>query len=762
MSATSSDLANQRPQRRTPRQRQVAVLALLLTLGAAAFSLSDLSKAQDDGTPCPSGDSAAAMGAVLRYFLSEGQLLYKSGDLHGAASAWEQDLVEVRKQGLKSKEGKLLEALGNVYERLGDRSKAYAYNEQALAIAREVADRAGEGRYLSNLGTIRQSRGDYPKALVHHEQSLAIRREIRDASGQMRSLNNLCAVYRNLGDFPSALAHGAQSLELARETGDRAAEAAVLNNLGSVYVDIRDYSKALALSEQCLAINREIGDRAGEGGALTRLGSIYQQTGDFSKAIAQHEQALAIVRAVGDRAGEAATLNNLGSAFDSLGDKRQALAHFDQALAIIRAIGNRAWEGQCLNNLGTAYQGLGDYPKALTHYAQSLAIRRETGIDPTGTEANIGDVYLEQGRFDEARTIFERLGASLRLGRYYLRAGAPAKARAHFVRSLKENQGTGNTDLLLADHIGLGLAYEALKQYAKARAQYLEAVEMIERQSAALTAPHRQPFFAGKVGGFPRLESYEGLVRVSVKLRDPAAAFHWAERTKAWGLPADPAPAEDPIAQPIIALKDQHGVVKWQYKLRLLEIEQELPLLSEAHLAPRGHRGQAHPTDAAVHHPPSIAIADLELPPGEALIAYEVTEPATYAWLIQDGRITKTLTIPLTRKALTEEVERYRGAVQPPDATAERKGRARQLGGRLYRLLFEGFAPLLTKTQRVTLIPDEVLHLLPFEALVIGAPTKTPSAATGRGAAPKRGRYLGDRYHLTYAQSAIALTQARR
>ena len=69
----------------------------------------------------------------------------------------------------------------------------------------------------------------------------------------------------------------------------------------------------------------------------------------------------------------------------------------------------------------------------------------------------------------------------------------------------------------------------------------------------------------------------------------------------------------------------------------------------------------------------------------------------------------------------------------------------------LYDLLLAGVLPEVKETDRVIIVPDGILGLLPFEALVVQA---------GKGL--QDSVFVGDRYTLTYYQSATVLALKRR
>jgi CHAT domain-containing protein/Tfp pilus assembly protein PilF len=259
---------------------------------------------------------------------------------------------------------------------------------------------------------------------------------------------------------------------------------------------------------------------------------------DFRGALEAWEKGLDLAKRMNNPQGISAFLTNIGIVYRNLGDYPGALSYFEQALKIKREIGGKKGGGADLTNIGNVYSDLGDYHKALSYYEQALKIEKDIGVPTRTSEANIGDVYLDQGRLRDAYEVFIRLNDPIRLGRYYLMVGNHRKAEEEFIKSFKwwtEAKEMPDAVILLANYVGLGLAYEGLGENKKAEEYYQKGIEFIEKQRGALGSAERERFLEGKVMGFSRLEPYEGMVRVLIKEKGKDAqreAFFYAEWAK--------------------------------------------------------------------------------------------------------------------------------------------------------------------------------------------------------------------------------------
>jgi len=147
--------------------------------------------------------------------------------------------------------------------------------------------------------------------------------------------------------------------------------------------------------------------------------------------------------------------------------------------------------------------------------------------------------------------------------------------------------------------------------------------------------------------------------------------------------------------------------------------------------------------------------------PKEVLLAYEVSERQTFDWLIQDGKVIKTMTIPISRKELTEQVKKHRGFFEGINSYPQLSRFDPLMGKELYNMLFQDFVPYLNKEEQIIIVPDEILGVLPFEALVVKLPAQVKMLTGNYGPYYRGVGYLGDLYAISYYQSATAFALAR-
>ena len=718
--------------------------------------------------------------------------IYKElGDYREALRYYEQALQIKREIGDKKSEGGILGNIGAVYSDLGNYPEALRYYEQALKIKKEIGDRTGEGNIHANIGIVYTDLGNYLKALQHLKQGLKLHREIGSKMAEGLILGNIGVVYDNLGEYPKARRYYEQSLQIKREIGDKKGEGDTFTNIGAVQAELDDYLAALLSYEQSLKIYREIGFKRGEGIVLGNIGIVYSDLGEYSRAQTYYEKSLQIKREIGDKRGEGDTLNNVGSIYVALGNYPEALRYYEQALRLKREIGERNEESNTLANIGVVHAIAGKYFEALEYYKQSLKIKKEIGVPTDTEEANIGDIYLEQGKMSKAYSIFRKLKSPIRLGRYYLMNQEYVKSREKFARSLEVDELSGHAGSILADYIGLGLSYEGLKDYTKAKEYYKKGIDLIEEQRTSLSGKERETFLAGKVMGFFRLEPYEGMVRVLMKESASGyekKALSYAERAKsrvflemlaAKGLkgrsPQDKETLEKDreFQQDFLVLNKRIAVLKGlgdkAPKGEKENLEKELEKTKSAYERFIKEVKLKNSEIASLISVSPVSIEEVQsiLDEDVTVLEYYTAQQKTYAWLVTKNDI-KTYEINLklidlqemADKCLIPNISNNSRRPKPvitlatdetykKETSKQKREKNRkqfyQVAHDFYKLIM---APVVKdiKTEKLIIVPHGVLHKVPFAALNDGT------------------QHLVDRYNLSVlpASSVIEYVVKKR
>ena len=119
-----------------------------------------------------------------------------------------------------------------------------------------------------------------------------------------------------------------------------------------------------------------------------------------------------------------------------------------------------------------------------------------------------------------------------------------------------------------------------------------------------------------------------------------------------------------------------------------------------------------YPQYASIKYPQPVKLSQLALNKGETIIEYEVTDPYTIGFVIRDGRVIKTFKVEKTRTELLSMITKYRSPFQEG---ADINEFSLNLSKSLTDLLIKPALSVLNKGERLIIIPDESLSLLPLK-----------------------------------------------
>ena len=442
-----------------------------------------------------------------------------------------------------------------------------------------------------------------------------------------------------------------------------------------------------------------------------------------------------------------------------------------------------------LNNLAGLYNDLGDYSKAEPLYKRSLAIR-EKALGPDHPDVaislnNLAGLYLADGRTGKAFNIFKKQDVPLGLGECYLAKSNYRKAEKEFKRFLSGSQKTGRKYFIIPYHIGLGLSYEGMRNFAKAKTHFRRAIDLIEAQWQTLGLSARKNFLAGRAGGnFFRLDAYEGMVRAIIKEKNKGyqkEALLYAEKVKSRTL------------LEMLAARGAKGVRKKGREVlaRDRRFQQEITMLRKrvsilTDLGTKAPKGEKELVEQGLNKTlqdyerfiNEVKLKDTEmaslitveatpiekiqslLDPSTTVLEYFTTKDKTYAWLITRDRVSvhelnlgKKSLLAMVNELLLPNISNRSRRPEPfitlstgkPQAGETGKQQRKKNRQRFLKATRDFYRSILgpledsIRTDRLIIVPHGALHKVPFAALNDGK------------------QFLVDKYALSAAPSSTVL-----
>jgi CHAT domain-containing protein len=517
--------------------------------------------------------------------------------------------------------------------------------------------------------------------------------------------------------------------------------------------------------------------------AAYNIGNYYAMNSDYSHALSFYLKASYYLRDLETNDDTLKCLNNIASIYISLGDYFKAHDYIYDAMKNIRPGDPGLFEPSLLINMGQIFQSLARSSQDPEYYSQALRcfssyINLEKTAGGMGLRLHalngIAGVYVDQGRLDEAKALLlpaldkvktDKTSALsgmtlLNLAAIALKNGEVAEAERYYREAQAAAKQSNDVLQLIRAAYGLGRCSERRNDYGQAISFYNEALGVInsagsrianDTNRAEFTSRSREPFQAlielcyklsgeGPAGTFER-----ELYRVSESYRARSFLEYLAKRSRRKdALPPDD--AGDLIADKLngerltllkgLSSGDRNQAGNEESQSRIKQIDDML----DAAVFDKQLQDDA---TAALALPVSLnTLQNTLLTDRTALVEYLLGDERSYLVFVTRNSFHL---VPLpSAQSIEDSLAAYLSFLEDPSISASKGLPAAQ---RLYTDLLrpaEGFIP--ASVDHLIIVPDGILFRLPFEALAL--PGAGPSSA---------GRYLNDRYIVSYAPSASAL-----
>jgi CHAT domain-containing protein len=606
---------------------------------------------------------------------------------------------------------------------------------------------------------------------------------------------NVGIIYYRLDRYNKALDHYERAREILASSGDETMRAVIDTNRSHVLMELDRHGEALALLESAAAAMQGAGQKLWA--AQTRFHIAYLQflRGNYNAALTTHYQAreqlvelgstqlvawcnheiaeiLLALNAFDDAAESAAAAR---ASFSELGMPYEAAqATFVHALA---AIGRQQFE-QAQGDLNEARQVFAqNNNKPLTAlvdtYLAELAIHRNSPSEGARFAASALRVFAQQKL--STRLAYARLLAA----RAAYEIGDLTRAARMGKTALESVEGSYAPVVAYQCHHLLGRIERDRKRGSLGLDSFRRAVEVIEKMRGGIAADEFKATFLRD-----KISAYEDAISACLDAGSDemvAEAFKLVESSKSRSL-------ADLLARYVRgAVRDGAGGMtpglKPETRERLSKLIEDLNWYSSQaglaedkgdqrsagvadryrHAVARCERQIAQlfrrmeieaPEFAELHRMQAASVSDLReaLKPGETVIEYFTTGDHVSAFIASREsfnvvrRIASKSEIERALATLRFQIEKFNYGT---DYVEAHFGQLRRGTNETLHQLYESvFAPLeaLVATDRLVIIPHGALHYVPFHALTDG------------------GRYLIDRFEISYAPSAavLRLCRARR
>ena len=526
-------------------------------------------------------------------------------------------------------------------------------------------------------------------------------------------------------------------LEAVRMWGDmrepeKGAHAAL--QLGDCYRQAKRYNDSLYYYNQSLKVKSARGPAKAI--AYNSIAAIYAELYERDLALQYYDKALKQARASKDISSRLQSLAGLAGLYYRHGEKRLAIDSIGQAQQLNRQQGNETAEADLLHLLGLIYQEGAQPEQAKKAFEDALAIYQKTNDVENLVKilCSISNLYLSS---DQKQPAFEKAEQAV---------------------SLAENQAaraTSNTDKLRARdlrwraHLSYARAQRAVGQKDLAATSYMRAMYNLEGiwWLASISTETSAAGF-----GQQREAPYKELIDLRVEQGDIHEAYALAEHAKGRALmsliearrtPGSPQKLDQDgrlrersrtIARLRTELLSSQLSPQQRAKLQTQIRDEEL-LLKEEQLQAEMEQFRKR---LVWSRPANVKrLQEKILRDKDTVLEYVLGENRSFAWLISPNEIFCEI-LP-GRKEIEKEVRQYIKLITaaPNHLFIERDmAQLEKLSEKLFAVLLDRLSEQMAPDRRLIIVPDGLLHYLPFEALT------------------HNGRYLLEEHEIVYLPSA--------
>lgn len=650
-------------------------------------------------------------------------LLRSQGEYEESFAALQRALTLARGDQRHGYQAKCLLRMGLVKWDLGDIAESERFfGEAAAAFLKTKDPRSYEfcAKCLELIRFYNQGKEDRKASLFYRsierfEAACLLGREIGIPDLQLKCLRQQSLTYLKMRKIELFAENSRKSLDISVLINHRTEQGRCLNNLGAYYQQRHDYSQAVKYFEDALSAARATNDRQTEAECLSNLGLIYRELGDPTQAQGCLRRAMELDERRGDAAAISVDLNNIGSVYLRRGLDEGSAAHLNQAMEsferclALQDVGDRdpVVCFAALNNMGIALHELKRHHNARLQFAKAMryAEGQNRVLERCHVLCNIAASFLDEENIDNAVT--------------YYRMAYELSSRHSF-----EN-------VWVASSVGLGRCFERKNDEASALSFYRTAMGTIEGMRARISSdPFLIGFARNKYEAFQR--AIHILARRQIERPSPerlAELFDIIERAKARAFLESVREARANIAEPDLSiLKERQRFISGNISdltramarrplssgdAQALENELEhaeqdyIRLISEMKTAGRTREDVPGDTSSIPEVQRILAAEDA------VLLEYFLGEPRSYLVIVSPISA-QLLVLPASRQ-IDSSLRAYLKLISDRSSDARAGFEAAERIGR--ELMPFDKAESLKKAKALIVVPDGILHNLPFEAV---------------------------------------------
>lgn len=614
--------------------------------------------------------------------------------------------------------------LARAYMALGKPDKAMEATRSALTHANSSGRPFAQALAFQTLADLHYELNEYEVARKYAQEGIRLFEALGNRRGYAHTLITLGLIASDLSNSERATSFYTQALSTSRVVNYRAGIVDALTYSGHLSAKEGRLHEAIEYYIAAGDNARELGDQLRQSWITSGLAYVYNQAGDGSRALEYYQRTLALRLEVDNLSAEASIYSRLAASYAAVEEYQKAAQFFEKAAGLYRLFNQSVFLFAALRDLGRVYENSGQFERAAQYYAQAKPLVAEAE-DPHGLAylmQGIGRLSERDSKWDAA---FENYSEALRLHRIardrrgeseamYRLAMLDAK-QGKLQIALRQLESTLQNDESLRREI----------QSPDLRASYLSDVRrhyeshidvLMQLHKANPAAGFMKQAFEASEQGRARslLESMQDSHRVETP-NDVSELRSRAEKLK------NELSAKANRRAELIRLGPGKSVAALNEEINELSDEYE-----RIESAIRFRRSRV-----AGFEPPKVSSLEQiqgQLDEGTVLLEYALGDERSYAWAVTanslDGfELPSRKTIESLARSLYVAISDSSRSVTNPSKPVLTEGRVSSIEINTATLSRMIIGPVLAKirSQRIVVVADGALHLVPFANLSLGS-----------------------------------------
>lgn len=431
-----------------------------------------------------------------------GDLYLKVKDLARAKEKLEKSLDI--KRNLKDP-FKLAEAyfdIGSVYYQYVDYANAEKSWKEALALYTQIGDFSGRVYTLSNIGLLEYVyHKTFDKAINTFAEAIRLSKEVQNDNNLAYCYQRIGNLYKENGNNELSKQYIDSSHVIYKNLGDLSKISSTLVDIGYYHMSRGEFQKADSIFRESLEIANKASNNIQIAIANQSLADMALYLGEFKKSLSILEETKAIYAKIDNFWGLASVNLGLGNVYNHMGEFKNAIHHYTIADSLYKSIDDEYSRGTPINNIGTIYYWQGDNESAMKQFVKVKEILDNFKVKNDFyaiVEANIGEVFLELNKFDDAKKYldsanmradkmnFNSLKVTVRtiFGKLYIKQNKYDEALKYLLEAYALVKTSGEKDRLSDVTNTLGKVYYNKKDFVNSLKYLDESVEVSKKISS--------------------------------------------------------------------------------------------------------------------------------------------------------------------------------------------------------------------------------------------------------------------------------------